>query len=502
MSDPKTTVRQQRYVQANRELIKDPAVIEEFDRLAAFLLGSQSGLGQREVERDLEFGFDRLPTFEFEFEPLNWEGTLVLRDTAGTAAYAAAYTALIALGADEAAAQAAGDAAGTAAESEVMGNQEGTNAYAGASGGAAEAAARIAAGNDTGDEILRPSQPPTYGHPLGSDPGGGPLGPDPGDPLVFETQLAWVAIPNPGAPLFRREDLAFCPIAGKLIVVGHLSSDGKAYQSADDGASWTELVVPYATSQFNGVKGIDLAVDRGHVVLVTATKIYEKDIDDVWTEILPTNFSSCTGVGYLPGIGFCTLNSYLGSPCCFLSNDGYTWAQTSTTPVAGTKIRVGGGYFLRLGTAGVSLSTDGYIWSSASPGVGFGTAFTDVTYHPSLGVWFGVLSASGSGIYSTPTKIFKSTLANGEEWNIGTPVYSFGDTGEVPIGVGGLIYDTHSEKLIISTWTDVFYTSADGGVTWTGQASPAPSISADKSCVGDNVVCFANDDYIFVGTVV
>lgn len=47
-----------RYVLANRELIQDSAVAEEFDRLAAFLEGALKGLGHTDIERALEDGED------------------------------------------------------------------------------------------------------------------------------------------------------------------------------------------------------------------------------------------------------------------------------------------------------------------------------------------------------------------------------------------------------------------------------------------------------------
>lgn len=309
------------------------------------------------------------------------------------------------------------------------------------------------------------------------------------------SNLVWVAVPVPSAS-FARGDIAFCPIEGKLVFAGRDAGVGYAYKSTD-GIVWTELVVPVA-SEFKGVKGIDLTVNRGRIVLVSVNRVYEKDIDDVWTEINPTNFVDCTALGYLSGIGFCTLNSYLGSPDIFLSNDGYTWEQTSSQPVLGTKIRSGGGRLLRFGTAGVSLSLDGYSWSSSFPGVGFGSSFRDVTYHNLAFTWFSVIGASGA----SPTRIFKSVDVTGEEWNIGTPVYSFGDTGATSILPGALIYDPFSDKLILSGYYNI-YTSDDLGVTWIKQSKPAAIGTVDKACLGPGIggatVYLASDDHIFLG---
>lgn len=135
---PKTTVRQTRYVQANRELIRDPAVVEEFDRLAAFLLGSMQGMGQREVERDLDRGQDRLPTFEFERSPLDYDGFILTVNAARAGAYAAAIA-------------------------------------AGLTTGQATAAADAAEADLRGKQATPTTAPPPYG----------PLGPDPGNPAVF-----------------------------------------------------------------------------------------------------------------------------------------------------------------------------------------------------------------------------------------------------------------------------------------------------------------------------
>ena len=308
------------------------------------------------------------------------------------------------------------------------------------------------------------------------------------------SNLVWVAIPVPSAPAFASpRDIVFCPIEGKWVLVGLESGAGKAYESVD-GITWTELVVPYVTAAtgFKGVRGIDLTVDNGRIVIVTDNRVYEKDVADVWQEINPADFLDCTGLGYLPGVGFCALTSFLGSPKVFDSTDGVTWTATGSQPVAGTKIRNGGGYFLRLGTAGVSLSSDALTWSSASPGVGFGSAYVDVTYHNVAGVWFGVLSASGPN----HTRIYKSTLVTGEVWN---SIYSFGDSAS-PIGVQALIYDPYADQLVLSTFYDIFYTSDDQGVTWVRQNTPAASAGVSYSGVGNSLTCLASDDFIFVGS--
>jgi hypothetical protein len=172
MSDPKTTVTQVRYVQGNRELIRDPAVVEEFDRLAAFLLGSLQGIGQRQVERDLEQGFDRLPTLEFMRPPLDPDGFALAIAATREAAYAAA----IAAGLTTGQATAAADAAEAALRASQQDHAPGEGGEEGDGG------------TDSDQASAPPSRPPQYP----------PLGPDPGDPAVFEI-----------APVFTFFDIAY-----------------------------------------------------------------------------------------------------------------------------------------------------------------------------------------------------------------------------------------------------------------------------------------------------
>lgn len=200
MNDPATTIRVARYVPANRELIQDPAVVEELDRISAFLVGSQQGLGQRDVEAALDQGFDLPPTPEWTIPPLDYAGSQVLFDAIHAAAYAGAYAAVKAVGLGDGAAAAAGDAAGIAATSQVVGDTAGTKAYAGSAAGTTDSVGHIITDTDTlggggppalggttamnNTTVVRPTPPPSYP----------PLGPDPGDPSVFNPVAAGAAL--------------------------------------------------------------------------------------------------------------------------------------------------------------------------------------------------------------------------------------------------------------------------------------------------------------------
>lgn len=241
---------------------------------------------------------------------------------------------------------------------------------------------------------------------------------------------------------------------------------------SEQGIAWEDLAPP-ASDNWVGGAAIDLAVTRGCIVLCSLTKVYEMDINGVWTDVTPADYTTggvgdvIYGMAYLPGAGFIISGNKASATKAWLSNDGVTWI--SADPLfLGNSIYAGGGVFIRfhgteeLGTTfdKVSVSGDGgFNWTIYNAHT-FVNITTKAPYH------YAVAHPNGGD-----ANLWKSSDLGASSWT--GNLYTF--TG---FFAGQIIYTGAMEKFLIFTRTSgdspVILYSSDDGVTWDSESQPNP----------------------------
>jgi len=288
-------------------------------------------------------------------------------------------------------------------------------------------------------------------------------------------------------------DVAFCSAYTKWVAVGSKISDGTPIAiESSNGLSWTPLITGFeASTPFRAVRGIDLGVSRGLVVIYAADKIIEKQQNGTWTEVASGITPGITSnrLIYLPGAGFCLMRASLSPDDVinvFISNDGVTWTGPNTV-VSISSVGAGGNAraLIRFGlhfiilyshnfsssNSRVNYSSDGSGWNQASM-TGY-TNLIGMAFPPGKAILTGRKTAdvvnkvfSGSSVYDSWIEI--STALN---------------------NAGFLEYNSNIDKMILIN-PDGNSSVSDDGVAWEPKSHPAftgyTAFTAGYTIVGSN----------------
>src|SRR3970040_2631164 len=248
--------------------------------------------------------------------------------------------------------------------------------------------------------------------------------------------------------------ITFAPTANKWYAVGSGPGSVSRILESDNGISWGELNILFDIGELLGCAGTDVATNRGHLVIISSTHIYEMYINGDWTNVTPVHRAPVK-ITYLSGTGFCVLTA--GSSFQ-LSNDGVNWVASGPSTIAALVDLISATPGIIAYKAGaLAISFDGGLIWVDRPAVPVSTG-PKLTYNPALLAFFSVLVQTFPNDHYT---INKSDF-NADNWQL-----AIFTSSEGLLSIPVLIFHSASNKMILmngslSEFTEL--TSADGTV--------------------------------------
>ena len=263
--------------------------------------------------------------------------------------------------------------------------------------------------------------------------------------------------------------VTFARTQEKWYVVGSGPGSVSRVLESSDAIHWAELAIPNIGELF-GCAGTDVATNRGRLVVVSDTKVYELDDVGNWSDVTPVGFAGGDSITYLSGTGFCAQGGAGNS--FFFSNDGVTWNQINSTvsPLTDVISATPGFYASGTGNKNSYFAVGGVLWTDYSA-----TSHAQAdkfAYHNGELRWFAILKQTIPNNHYTVSKSddfvgeFWTSIFTSAELNLGSYIVGFfpsvnsiivftGSSGDVAglISEDGLTWDnfTIDNKLLVYT---------------------------------------------------